>query len=24
VRDLSAADRATVRLLYSLPPGPVR
>ena len=24
VRDLSSADRATVRLLYSLPPGPVR
>ena len=24
VRDLTAADRATVRLLYSLPPGPVR
>src|SRR4029077_11194765 len=24
VRDLSCADRATVRLLYSLPPGPVR
>jgi hypothetical protein len=24
VRDLSAADRATIRLLYSLPPGPVR
>jgi hypothetical protein len=24
VRDLSNADRATVRLLYSLPPGPVR
>jgi hypothetical protein len=23
VRDLSAADRATVKLLYSLPPGPV-
>lgn len=24
VRDLSSADRATLRLLYSLPPGPVR
>jgi predicted Zn-dependent protease len=24
VRDLSAADRATMKLLYSLPPGPVR
>ena len=24
VRDLSAADRATARLLYSLPPGSVR
>jgi len=24
VRDLSTADRATIRLLYSLPPGPVR
>ena len=24
VRDLSPADRATMRLLYSLPPGPVR
>ena len=24
VRELSAADRATVRLLYQLPPGPVR
>jgi hypothetical protein len=24
VRDLSAADRATMRLLYTLPPGPVR
>ena len=24
VRELSSADRATVRLLYSLPPGPVR
>ena len=24
VRDLSAADRATVRLLYTLPPGGVR
>jgi predicted Zn-dependent protease len=24
VRDLSAADRSTMKLLYSLPPGPVR
>ena len=24
VRDLSAADRSTMQLLYSLPPGPVR
>jgi predicted Zn-dependent protease len=24
VRDLSSADRATVRLLYTLPPGAVR